>query len=748
MRILKWVGLNAFTVLFIFAVYLIGIWYGLFGESLGPGDVTTAVIPPELIESRTKQQLQVADRLQVQEPKQILFGDLHVHTTFSSDAFLWSLPLMQGEGVHPPADACDFARFCSALDFWSINDHAESLTPKRWLETKESIRQCNAVSTGSSDPKQPDVVAFLGWEWTQVANVAANHYGHKNVIFRDQEDELVPLRPIAAGGANFASFRRGGIGGTVLGLVVPLLDFPNRQRYFDFDRYGRETAAIPLCNPALDVRELPADCVEWADTPSILFEKLDQWGFESIVIPHGTTWGNTTPRNASWVAQLVAGAHDANRQKMIEVYSGHGNSEEYRDWRAMTVNSEGAASCPEATTDYTPNCWQAGEIIRARCIGQGIEWQECDVRAALARQHHVDAGKAGFNVITAPQGAGWLDSGQCRDCFLPAFDYRPGLSVQAALAVRDFSNPDQPRGFRFGLMASSDNHKARPGTGYKEFGRIGMIDQFGITKKWIGDLTAGVEPTAESLPPEQVQPGYDERMDSFWQTGGLIAVHAAGRDRDSIWDGLSRKEVYGTSGPRILLWFDLLGYDLPGEQGVPMGGEVRRVKDPSFRVRAVGSLKQAQGCPHYSTGALSADRIESLCKGECYNPTDERQPISRIEVVRIRPQMRAGEPIAPLIEDPWRSFDCPNDANGCVVEFSDTEFALAQRETVYYVRALQEPTPAVNGDDLRCDYDESGRCVKIDVCYGGYRTEMADDCLGEVQERAWSSPIFVDYGTE
>ena len=91
--------------------------------------------------------------------QQIVFGDLHVHTTFSADAFIMSLPVMGGSGLKSPANACDFARYCSNLDFWSINDHAESITPRLWEETKQSIRECNAVS---GDPENPDLVSFLG----------------------------------------------------------------------------------------------------------------------------------------------------------------------------------------------------------------------------------------------------------------------------------------------------------------------------------------------------------------------------------------------------------------------------------------------------------------------------------------------------------------------------------------------------------------------------------------------------------
>ena len=80
-----------------------------------------------------------------------------------------------------------------------------------------------------------------------------------------------------------------------------------------------------------------------------------------------------------------------------------------------------------------------------------------------------------------------------------------------------------------------------------------------------------------------------------------------------------------------------------------------------------------------------------------FQSTDERNNISRIEIIRIRPQTYPNEPIETLIEDSWRIFECKPSQEGCVVEFEDPNFIDANREVIYYVRAIQEPSLAIGG---------------------------------------------------
>ncbi len=173
-----------------------------------------------------------------------------------------------------------------------------------------------------------------------------------------------------------------------------------------------------------------------------------------------------------------------------------------------------------------------------------------------------------------------------------------------------------------------------------------------------------------------------------------------------------------------------------------MGSETRMKEAPIFEARAVGSFEQKPGCPDYATSALSPERLQRLCQGECYNPSDRRRQISRIEVVRVRPQLNPNERVETLIEDPWRVFECSDDLSGCRVVFTDDEFRSAGRDALYYARAIEVPSPAVDADPLRCERDAEGRCLTVRPCMD---EAVEDECLSSTEERAWSSPIFVDF---
>ena len=716
---------------------------GVFSDVPVGGTPEAPAVSEAVLEKKRAAFEDAAGDIGVARPKQILFGDLHVHSTFSFDAFTLSLPMSGGDGAHPVSDACDYARHCSGLDFWSINDHAVTLTPRRWQETIDAIRQCNDIA---GNEQNPDLVTYLGWEWTQVGTTPETHWGHKNVIIRGLDDTEIPTRPIAAGLPLGVENINDELPPAATMGALALMDIEGGG--LEFAAYQSELMDAVDCESGVPVRDLPDDCRESAATPGELFGKLDDWGFDSMVIPHGTTWGFYTPLGSSWDKQLTEENHDPRFQRMIEVFSGHGNSEEFRPFEEIAFDAEGEPVCPEPANGYLPSCWRAGEIIAERCLEEGEDQSECDERAARARQIFVEApNNGGANVVTATSVGDWQDAGQCRDCFQPSFNYRPKSSVQYIMALGRQDGSGGPFRFDFGFIAASDNHSARPGTGYKEVARTEFTEnRFGnFVNTPVGMNLYAPQYSSEPVPFE-FDPGSAgplsafevERAASFFLNGGLAAVHSTGRDRDAIWEGMHRKEVYGTSGPRILLWFDLLNG--PGRTN-PMGSQVELGDNPIFQVKAVGSFEQREGCGADVGRAMSAERIERLCQGECYNPLTIRRPITRLEIVRIRPQRTPDEDIVGLVEDPWKVIPCDGDPQGCTGVFVDEEYASSGRDVLYYARAIEAPSDAVAADPLGCRRDENGRCVQVDPCFG---REEDDECLAQTEERAWSSPIFVN----
>lgn len=152
-----------------------------------------------------------------------------------------------------------------------------------------------------------------------------------------------------------------------------------------------------------------------------------------------------------------------------------------------------------------------------------------------------------------------------------------GLKIEGALGT----NP-----YQFGMIGSTDSHTGLATASEENF--------FG--------KHSGVEPSADRFERAIGRIGERSWMSTEMAASGYAAVWATENTREALFDAMMRKEVYATTGPRMVVRF-FGGWDFESEdadrrqvvrigyaKGVPMGGhlaERRKGKTPTFLIVAL-----------------------------------------------------------------------------------------------------------------------------------------------------------------
>lgn len=273
-----------------------------------------------------------------------------------------------------------------------------------------------------------------------------------------------------------------------------------------------------------------------------------------------------------------------------------------------------------------------------------------------------------------------------------------GLKEEERLGV----NP-----FKFGLMASTDTHNGMAG-GVEERSYPGHLG--------VGDATILQRTTYDS----------DVPGNASNNPGGLIGVWAEENSRESLFAGMRRKEVFGTSGPRIKVRM-FGGWDYPSDLcdapdlaaqayagGVPMGGDLDGPARGAPTFVALGM--RDPGTPQAPGGLLQ--RVQVI-KGWVDDDGAIHQQIYDV----------AGSGSGASVDPSTCAPSGPGHDVLCSV-WRDPDFDPGRR-AVYYTRVVENPS---------CRYS-AWQCLAADP------SERSPDCDEDVvpktiQERAWSSPIW------
>jgi hypothetical protein len=294
---------------------------------------------------------------------------------------------------------------------------------------------------------------------------------------------------------------------------------------------------------------------------------------------------------------------------------------------------------------------------------------------------------------------------------LPKEYARAALKVGLRLEEKLGANP-----FKFGMVGSTDNHTALPTS----------REENNFSK------ASFVEPSADRAEHALVKGETPELsiMEADVGASGLAAVWARENTRESIWDAMARKEVYATTGTRLLVRV-FGGWDFKPDEvhrpdfarqgyarGVPMGGDLSNApkgKAPSFMIRA---LRDPDGA--------NLDRVQVI-KGWLDNHGELHERIYDVVVSddrKIGADGRCKTPVGNTVDVEDASYTNTIGDPLLVAYWVDPDFDPEER-AFYYIRVIEIPTPRWTAYDAKF-----------------FNVKMPKGTKMQLQDRAYTSPIW------
>ncbi len=618
-----------------------------------------------------------------------LFGDLHVHTRLSFDAYSLgnrsndydqalsfarggTLTISNGEDSSGNLLTTDVS-LLAPLDFVAITDHADYLGE---VEVCTDILGSGIDGDKNGTPLNPnddtgyyatDCKTFKSESGTLTNVLALGTWGDELQKNPETDPNNVPTRNSSICGSN-NSFCNADADTVWTHIQQKVNAYNDPGNFTTFIAY--EWTAMPDNNMMhrniifrnTTVPALPVTYFE-EQTPEGLWNRLaiDCTGTcEFLAIPHNPNLSNgeafkSQPSSSSGLSQLEWANTRVQNEPLVEI-----------------VQTKGDSECNTGAGNTDEQC--NFEKLEQRPVCDGTNSDEC---VPLCTE----------GVDTAASDCVWA-----RDYVRNALE--DGLKVEGDIGV----NP-----FAMGFVGALDTHISAPG--------------FTLEDNYHGHHAAADDESWERLDQNGTKPG----VESFqpYNPGGLTAVWAAANTRDDIFDALKARTTYATSGKRITLAM-FADPEFPNDfcqnlgttvnltdgftLGVPMGQAVEIPFDTVPRIAVYA--KQDVSAPSQT---VDLDRIQ-IIKGW-------RAPDGTIHEKVYDICSDGSSPTNGVCADSVTSYDlstCPlitssgNDEL-CTV-WSDPDYNNtasdpnnAVESVFYYVRVLEKPT--CRWSQLQCNAD-------------------------------------------